>query len=107
MKHADKLIDRILFLEGLPNLQRLGNADGRRGRQGNPRVRPEARAHAHPDLQGGDRVLREVGDYVSRDLLEPTSSPVEEEHIDTLETQFELLGRVGLQNYQQSQIKVS
>jgi bacterioferritin len=61
---------------------------------------------AHPDLKAAISHCEKVGDYVSRELLEDILES-EEEHIDYLETQLELLGRVGLQNYQQSQIKAS
>jgi bacterioferritin len=59
---------------------------------------------AHPDLKSAIAHCEKVGDYVSRELLEDILES-EEEHIDFLETQLELIGRVGLQNYQQSQMK--
>jgi bacterioferritin len=103
MKHADKLIARILFLEGLPNLQDLGKlmigenvpemigADLRLERQ------------AHPDLKAAIAFCEIAGDYVSRELFENILDS-EEEHIDWLETQEGLIGAVGLQNYLQSQL---
>ena len=103
MKHADRLVQRILFLEGLPNLQDLGKlligetvpealaCDLRLERDGHPLLR-EAIAHCE-----------RVGDYASRELLEDILAS-EEEHIDFLETQLALIDRVGLPNYLQSQM---
>lgn len=103
MKHADRLVQRILFLEGLPNLQNLGKL-----RIGET---PEEALHcdlelervAHPDLKAAIAHCESVGDYVSRELLESILES-EEEHIDWLETQLDLIQRVGLQNYLQSQM---
>ena len=103
MKHADKLIERILFLEGLPNLQNLGKLFIGEG----PREAIECDLRlemlAVPDLRAGIAHCETVGDYTSRDLLGDILES-EEEHIDWLETQLELIGRVGEQAYLQRKI---
>jgi len=104
MKHADKLIERTLFLEGLPNLQNLGKL--LIGEDVKELLECDLKLEqlAHPDLKAAIAHCEKVGDYISRELLEDILES-EEDHIDFLETQLELIGRVGLQNYCQSQMK--
>jgi bacterioferritin len=104
MKHADRLVERILFLEGLPAMQALGKLMIGEGVKETLECDLKLEHLAHPDLKAAIAHCEKVGDYVSRELLEDILES-EEEHIDFLETQLELVGRVGLQNYCQSQMK--
>ena len=103
MKHADKLIKRILFLEGLPNLQNLGKLFI--GETPREVIDCDLRLEmlAVPDLQAGIAHCESVGDFTSRDLLSDILHS-EEEHIDWLETQLDLIARVGEPAYLQSKI---
>ena len=103
MKHADMLVERILFLEGLPNMQDLGKLMIGENTQEMLECDLKLEHLAVPDLRDGIEYCEQVRDYVSRDLLQNILNS-EEEHIDWLETQLELIKKVGLENYQQSKM---
>lgn len=103
MKHADKLMDRILMLDGLPNLQDLGKLligeDLVEAMRGDLKLEQTAQA----TIKEGIAHCETVRDYVSREVLQEILDDTEE-HIDFLETQLGLVEQVGLPNYLQSQM---
>jgi bacterioferritin len=103
MKHADRLMERILMLDGLPNLQDLGKL--LIGENVPEILECDLRSErgAQATIKDGMAHCESVRDYVSRDILEHILADTEE-HIDFLETQLDVMGKVGLQNYLQSQM---
>ena len=103
MKHADKLIERVLFLEGLPNLQNLDKL------MIGENVPECIKGDLGLETGGRTNLVEAIGycesckDYISREIFEEILEDTEE-HIDYLETQLELIDKVGLQNYLQSQM---
>ena len=101
MKHADQLTQRILFLEGLPNMQKLGKLSIGENTREILECDLGLEHIACPDLKEGIAYCDSVRDFTSRNLLSSILDS-EEEHVDWLETQLSLIDRVGLENYQQS-----
>ncbi|MEO1248137.1 MAG: bacterioferritin [Pseudomonadota bacterium] len=102
MKHADAIIERVLFLEGLPNLQDLGRL--RIGETVPEMLKADLALEldAIPDLRDGIAYCEEIRDYVTREVFDRILES-EEEHVDFLETQLDLIDKLGEQNYLQSQ----
>ncbi len=103
MKHADRLIERILFLDGLPNLQDIGKL--MIGENAKEIIECDLKLEliAVPDLREAITHCETVKDYISRELFEDILES-EEEHIDWLETQLGLIEKVGIENYLQSKM---
>jgi bacterioferritin len=104
MKHADRLAERILFLDGLPNFQLLGRLRIGETVEEALRADLDLELEAVDQLRGAIQHSESVRDYVSRDLFADILDN-EETHVDALETQFEMIARMGLENYIQLQSK--
>ena len=104
MKHAEALIERVLFLEGIPNVQRLGKITIGESVPEILKLDYALELEALPRLNAGIETCRELGDNNSRHLLEEILED-EEKHVDWLEAQLSLLEQVGVQNYLAEQMK--
>ncbi|MEM7612243.1 MAG: bacterioferritin [Pseudomonadota bacterium] len=102
MKHADVLVERILFLDGLPNLQELGKL--MIGEEVEEILQCDLKLEmiAIPDLKEAIAYAESINDYVSREILERILES-EEEHVDFIETQLSMIEKMGVQNYAQLQ----
>lgn len=103
MKHADTLIERIILLDGLPNLQDLGQLRIGENPQEMLQCDLALEMAAIPDLREAIGFCESVSDYVSREILERILES-EEEHVDWLETQLDLVNRIGINNYLEQQM---
>ena len=106
MKHADRLADRILVLDGLPNFQAIGRLKIGESVEEILRADLALEMEAIPLLKDAIAHSESVCDFVSRELFADILAN-EEEHVDTLETQFEMIARMGLENYIQLQSKAA
>ena len=104
MRHADKLIERILYLEGVPNMQRLGTVHVGETVPEQLKVDLKAEQEMLQLLSDGVAHCAKVGDYTTRHMLEDMAEDVDE-HIDWIETQMDTIKQVGLENYLSEQIK--
>ena len=104
MKHADRLIERILFLEGLPNLQKIGKLLVGEGPREALSCDLKLESAAVPDLKAAIADAEKLGDYVSRDLFASILES-EEQHIDWLETQLGLVEELGVVPYLQTKVE--
>lgn len=102
MKHADTLAERVLFLDGLPNFQAINRLKVGETVEEILRADLALEMEAIPLLRDAIRYCEEIRDYISREIFERILES-EEEHVDFLETQFEMIERMGLQNYVQLQ----
>lgn len=102
MKHADQLTERILFLDGLPNFQLLGRLRIGESVEEILKADLELEEEAIPLLKDAIEYCEEKRDYVSRDLFASILES-EEDHVDTLEMQFDMIERMGIENYCQLQ----
>lgn len=102
MRHADTLVERILFLDGLPNLQDLGKLSIGENVKEILECDLKLEMAAIPDLREGIAYCEKSGDYVSRHVLREILDS-EEEHVDFIETQFDLIKQTGIENYVQLQ----
>ena len=98
MKHADELIQRILFLDGLPNVQRLNPIQVGENVEQLLKADQALEEQALSDLRAGIAYCESVRDFVSRDLLQKILDS-EEEHVDFLERQFDLIKQIGIERY--------
>ncbi|WP_062345619.1 bacterioferritin [Novosphingobium sp. CCH12-A3] len=106
MKHADRIADRILFLDGLPNFQDLGRLRLGETVEEILKADLDLEIDAIPQLKSAIAHCEQVSDYVTRDLFKEILES-EEEHVDTIERQFDMIARMGIENYIQLQSKPS
>lgn len=104
MKHAQEVIDRILFLEGVPNVQRLGSINIGETVPEQYKADLALEHEAIPRLKDGIHLCNELADHATRDLLEKILVD-EEGHVDWLETQLSQIDQMGLENYLSAQVK--